>query len=170
MVFIFVGLAWSCRERLVVEVSLVCSFFFLKPWSRKRWSTFNLLVFLPRRLCLQRWTFCNLAAVGDDGVKHLWKRYFLRRSHLEMKMTEGRSGGYTCKSLRGHTGKVISGALLFSVVKYLWHMFSIRQSGGFGVPASSPLEHQHCSLQRLYWWHSPSMEHPKCQCSTLSIS
>lgn len=58
-----------------------------------------------RRLCLQRWSFCNLAVLGSEHVTHSWKRYFLRRSHLEMKMTKGQSGGYTCKSLRGHTGR-----------------------------------------------------------------
>uniref|UniRef100_A0A8D3AQ06 Si:ch73-142c19.1 n=1 Tax=Scophthalmus maximus TaxID=52904 RepID=A0A8D3AQ06_SCOMX len=62
---------------------------------------------LWRRLCLQRWAFCNPAVLGGGRVTHPWKTYFLRRCHLEMKMTKGRSGGYTCKSLRGHTGRVV---------------------------------------------------------------
>ncbi|GAA6216413.1 F-box/WD repeat-containing protein 12 [Lates japonicus] len=62
---------------------------------------------LWRRLCLQRWSFCNLAVLGSEQVDQSWKRYFLRRSHLEAKMSKGRSGGYTCKSLRGHTGRVV---------------------------------------------------------------
>uniref|UniRef100_UPI0037E78807 F-box/WD repeat-containing protein 12 n=1 Tax=Semicossyphus pulcher TaxID=241346 RepID=UPI0037E78807 len=62
---------------------------------------------LWRRMCLQRWTFCNFTVLGSEQVNHSWKRYFLRRSHLEVKMTKGRSGGYTCKSLRGHTGGVV---------------------------------------------------------------
>lgn len=62
---------------------------------------------LRRRLCLQRWSFCNFAVMGPDGVNHSWKRYFLRRSFLEMKMSKGRSGSYTCKSLRGHTGELL---------------------------------------------------------------
>uniref|UniRef100_A0A1A8C180 F-box and WD repeat domain containing 12 n=1 Tax=Nothobranchius kadleci TaxID=1051664 RepID=A0A1A8C180_NOTKA len=56
------------------------------------------------RMCLHRWNFCNLSALGSEQS---WKRYFLQRSHLEIKMTKGRSGGYTCKSLRGHTGRVV---------------------------------------------------------------
>ncbi|XP_044067958.1 F-box/WD repeat-containing protein 12 [Siniperca chuatsi] len=62
---------------------------------------------LWRRLCLQRWGFCNFAVLGSEHVNRSWKRYFLRRCHIEMKMTKGRSGGYTCKSLRGHTGRVV---------------------------------------------------------------
>uniref|UniRef100_A0A3Q2NSL6 Si:ch73-142c19.1 n=1 Tax=Fundulus heteroclitus TaxID=8078 RepID=A0A3Q2NSL6_FUNHE len=62
---------------------------------------------LWRRMCLQRWSFCNLAALGSDPVNHSWKRYFQQRCHLEKNMTEGRTGGYTCKSLRGHAGRVV---------------------------------------------------------------
>ncbi|XP_034067087.1 F-box/WD repeat-containing protein 12 [Gymnodraco acuticeps] len=62
---------------------------------------------LWRKMCLQRWSFCNLAVLGSEPVNHSWKRYFLQRCHLEMKMTTGRSGGYTCKSLRGHAGRVV---------------------------------------------------------------
>nr|XP_046199210.1 F-box/WD repeat-containing protein 12 isoform X2 [Oncorhynchus gorbuscha] len=59
-------------------------------------------------MCLQRWGFCNIAVLGSEHGKQAWKSYFLRRSHLELKMTKGRSGGdYTCKSLRGHTGRVV---------------------------------------------------------------
>ncbi|XP_036843804.1 F-box/WD repeat-containing protein 12 isoform X2 [Oncorhynchus mykiss] len=59
-------------------------------------------------MCLQRWGFCNIAVLGSEHGKQTWKSYFLRRSHLELKMTKGRSGGdYTCKSLRGHTGRVV---------------------------------------------------------------
>uniref|UniRef100_A0A8C7TDS8 Si:ch73-142c19.1 n=1 Tax=Oncorhynchus mykiss TaxID=8022 RepID=A0A8C7TDS8_ONCMY len=61
-----------------------------------------------REMCLQRWGFCNIAVLGSEHGKQTWKSYFLRRSHLELKMTKGRSGGdYTCKSLRGHTGRVV---------------------------------------------------------------
>lgn len=59
---------------------------------------------LLRRMCLQHWSFCNLAALGGDQVTLSWKKYFQQRSHLEKNMTEGRTGNYTCKSLRGHTG------------------------------------------------------------------
>lgn len=95
------GLAWSCRDPVVVEVRFnSCTF---------RWKCPSSAPFPRRRLCLQRWSFCNFAALGTDGLNHSWKRYFLRRSHLEMKMSQGRSGSYTCKSLRGHTGEVHRG-------------------------------------------------------------
>nr|XP_057908284.1 F-box/WD repeat-containing protein 12 isoform X2 [Doryrhamphus excisus] len=58
-------------------------------------------------MCLQRWGFCSQAVLASPLVNHSWKTYFLRRSHLETKMKEGRTGGYTCKSLRGHTGGVV---------------------------------------------------------------
>lgn len=54
---------------------------------------------------MQRWSFCNLDVLGSERS---WKRYFLRRRHLEMKMKKGEAGGYTCKSLRGHTGLLCS--------------------------------------------------------------
>ncbi|XP_019732839.1 F-box/WD repeat-containing protein 12 isoform X1 [Hippocampus comes] len=62
---------------------------------------------LWRRMCLQRWGFCSQAVLGSPHVNNSWKKYFLRRSHLETKMKEGRTGGYTCKSLRGHTGQIV---------------------------------------------------------------
>ncbi|XP_026188732.1 F-box/WD repeat-containing protein 12 isoform X2 [Mastacembelus armatus] len=58
-------------------------------------------------MCLQRWSFCNLAVLGSEHANQSWKRYFLRRRHLEMKMTKGRTGGYTCKTFRGHTDRVV---------------------------------------------------------------
>ncbi|XP_073325460.1 F-box/WD repeat-containing protein 12 [Pagrus major] len=80
---------------------------------------------LWRRMCLQRWTFCNIAVLGGEGVNHSWKRYFLRRCHLEMKMTKGRSGGYTCKSLRGHTGRVVGFVYLQESSAQLPHLWNI---------------------------------------------
>ncbi|XP_010755077.1 F-box/WD repeat-containing protein 12 [Larimichthys crocea] len=73
----------------------------------KDWREAAETPWLWRRMCLQRWSFCNFAVLGSEHVNHSWKRYFLRRCHLEMKMTKGQSGGYTCKSLRGHTGRVV---------------------------------------------------------------
>lgn len=133
---------------------------------------------LSRRLCLQRWSFCNFAATGGQPGGLSWKRYFLRRCHLEANMTKGRSGGYTCKSLRGHTGrKSLTNVPGFVRRVITWScLLSIRQGGGFGLPAggfcppSPPVERQCHSLQRLHGWYSPSMEHPNCQCSTISIS
>nr|XP_020466243.1 F-box/WD repeat-containing protein 12 [Monopterus albus] len=85
------------KEEDLISVSSVC-----KEWHKAAETSW-----LWRRMCLQRWSFCNLAVMRSEQVWHSWKRYFLRRAHLEMKMTEGRSGGYTCKSLRGHTGRVV---------------------------------------------------------------
>ncbi|KAF6729249.1 F-box/WD repeat-containing protein 12 [Oryzias melastigma] len=65
-----------------------------------------IILFLVR-MCLQRWSFCNLAALGSQQDTYSWKRYFLRRSVLEANMTKGRTGSYKCKSLRGHTGSVV---------------------------------------------------------------
>ncbi|CAJ1084893.1 F-box/WD repeat-containing protein 12 [Xyrichtys novacula] len=73
----------------------------------KDWHDAAETPWLWRRMSLQRWTFCNLSVLGSEQANHSWKRYFLRRSHLETKMSEGRSGGYTCKSLRGHKGRVV---------------------------------------------------------------
>ncbi|XP_076023198.1 F-box/WD repeat-containing protein 12 [Genypterus blacodes] len=73
----------------------------------KDWHEAAQTPWLWRRMCLQRWTFCNLAVLSSEHVQQTWKTYFLRRCHLEMRMMKGRSGGdYTCKSLRGHTGRV----------------------------------------------------------------
>ena len=91
-------------------------------------------------MCLQRWTFCNIAVLGSEGVDHSWKRYFLRRLHLEMKMTKGRTGGYTCKSLRGHTGISLSLSLspslsvcvCVSSLLHVPHLISCHQAGWWG--------------------------------------
>ncbi|XP_071401059.1 F-box/WD repeat-containing protein 12 [Centroberyx affinis] len=86
------------NEEDLISVSSVC----------KDWHEAAETPWLWRRMCLQRWGFCNLAAVGSEHVRQAWKIYYLQRSHLDMKMTKGRSGGdYTCKSLRGHTGRVV---------------------------------------------------------------
>ncbi|XP_055022294.1 F-box/WD repeat-containing protein 12 isoform X2 [Boleophthalmus pectinirostris] len=78
----------------------------------KDWNDAAETPWLWRRMSLQRWVFCNVG-LGGDGAQS-WKRYFLRRYHLEKKMSEGKTGGYTCKSLRGHTGRVIGVAYLNS--------------------------------------------------------
>lgn len=72
-------------------------------------------VFPSRRLCLQRWGFCNVALVGHEHQRQTWKRYYLQRSHLEENMSKGRPGSdYTCKSVRGHTGKRCIPSLLLT--------------------------------------------------------
>nr|XP_040050252.1 F-box/WD repeat-containing protein 12 isoform X1 [Gasterosteus aculeatus aculeatus] len=84
-------------EEDLIRASAVC-----KDWNEAAESPW-----LWRRFCLQRWSFCNLSVLGSEQESRSWKRYFLRRCHLEMKMAKGSSGGYTCKSLRGHTGRVV---------------------------------------------------------------
>ncbi|XP_038128457.1 F-box/WD repeat-containing protein 12 [Cyprinodon tularosa] len=81
----------------LINASVVC----------KEWYEAAETPWLWRRMCLQRWSFCNLAALGSDDANHSWKRYYKQRSHLENHMTQGKSGDYTCKSLRGHTGRVV---------------------------------------------------------------
>uniref|UniRef100_H3C5A6 Si:ch73-142c19.1 n=1 Tax=Tetraodon nigroviridis TaxID=99883 RepID=H3C5A6_TETNG len=102
------------KETELIVASCVC----------KDWHEAAETPWLWRRLCLQRWSFCNFAVMGADGLNHSWKRYFLRRSHLEMKMTEGRSGSYTCKSLRGHTGRVVGLVYLQGSSAQLPHLWS----------------------------------------------
>ncbi|XP_068453293.1 F-box/WD repeat-containing protein 12 [Clinocottus analis] len=81
----------------LIRASAVC-----KDWNGVAESPW-----LWRRMCLQRWSFCNLGVLGSEQENHSWKRYFLRRCQLEMKMTKGKPEGYTCKSLRGHEGSVV---------------------------------------------------------------
>ncbi|KAM6924690.1 F-box/WD repeat-containing protein 12 [Xenentodon cancila] len=85
------------NEKDLSSASVVC----------KDWHEAAETPWLWRRMCLQRWSFCNRAAVGSDLVNHSWKKYFLQRCFLEAKMRKGSTGGYTCKSLRGHTGRVV---------------------------------------------------------------
>ncbi|XP_030625437.1 F-box/WD repeat-containing protein 12 [Chanos chanos] len=63
---------------------------------------------LWRKMCLQQWSFCNVASLLNDTDCLTWKNYYMRRTQLERKMKSGRPcGDYTCKSLRGHTGRVV---------------------------------------------------------------
>lgn len=86
------------QDEDLISVSTVC----------KEWYHAAETQWLWKRLCLQRWSFCNVSQFRTDTGTPSWKRYYLRRSHLEMKMKSGRScADYTCKSLRGHKGKVV---------------------------------------------------------------
>ncbi|XP_045913475.1 F-box/WD repeat-containing protein 12 [Micropterus dolomieu] len=93
LIHIFTFLA----EEDLISASSVC----------KDWHEAAETPWLWRRMCRQRWSFCNFTVLGREDVNRSWKRYLLRRCHVETKMTKGRSGGYTCKSLRGHTGRVV---------------------------------------------------------------
>ncbi|TNM86904.1 hypothetical protein fugu_007134 [Takifugu bimaculatus] len=102
------------KEDDLIVASCVC----------KDWHEAAETPWLWRRLCLQRWSFCNFAVTGTEDVNHSWKRYFLRRAHLEMKMSKGRSGSYTCKSLRGHTGSVVGLVYLQGSSGHLPHLWN----------------------------------------------
>lgn len=79
----------------------------------KEWHYAAETPWLWRRMCLQRWSFCNVSQLLSDTGMPSWKGYFQRRSHLERKMKTGRStADYTCKSLRGHKGRVVGFAYL----------------------------------------------------------
>uniref|UniRef100_A0A8C7ZIH4 Si:ch73-142c19.1 n=2 Tax=Oryzias sinensis TaxID=183150 RepID=A0A8C7ZIH4_9TELE len=102
-------------EEDLIRVSSVC----------KDWHDAAETPWLWRRICLQHWSFCNLAALGGEHDTCSWKRYFLRRSFLEANMTKGQTGSYTCKGLRGHTGKVVGLAYLHGNSSHnpnLWNM------------------------------------------------
>ncbi|XP_072328631.1 F-box/WD repeat-containing protein 12 isoform X2 [Scyliorhinus torazame] len=60
---------------------------------------------LWRRLCLERWIFCNLS--NTDREINSWKRYYLHRSKTEQHMASGRStSDYTCTTFRGHSDSI----------------------------------------------------------------
>ncbi|XP_069499668.1 F-box/WD repeat-containing protein 12 [Ambystoma mexicanum] len=66
---------------------------------------------LWRRMCMRRWTFCNIANL-IPGMQ-TWKKYYLHRSQLEHQMTSGRGAtDYTCKTMRGHDGHIVAMAYL----------------------------------------------------------
>ncbi|KAJ8384179.1 hypothetical protein AAFF_G00207970 [Aldrovandia affinis] len=72
----------------------------------KFWNEAAETPWLWRQMCLQRWTFCNVA--WSECGKATWKSYYLQRTQLERRMETGRSGAdYTCRSLRGHTGSIV---------------------------------------------------------------
>ncbi|XP_010893604.2 F-box/WD repeat-containing protein 12 [Esox lucius] len=86
------------HEDDLIRASYVC----------KEWHEAAETPWLWRQMCLKRWGFCNISLLATDHGKRAWKCYFLGRSNLEIKMTEGRPGGdYVCKSLRGHKGRVV---------------------------------------------------------------
>ncbi|XP_035513463.1 F-box/WD repeat-containing protein 12 [Morone saxatilis] len=101
-------------EEDLISASSVC----------KDWHEVAETPWLWRRMCLQRWSFCNFAVLSSEHVNHSWKRYFLRRCYLEAKMTKGRTGGYTCKSLRGHTGRVVGFVYLQENSAQLPHLWN----------------------------------------------
>lgn len=99
-------------------------------------------------MCLQRWSFCNLAALGSQQDTYSWKRYFLRRSVLEANMTKGRTGSYKCKSLRGHTGALL---LCLSEIALRWISWSHLNC--FSCPSGS--------VVGLVYLHGNSSQNPK---------
>ncbi|KAI5612040.1 F-box/WD repeat-containing protein 12, partial [Silurus asotus] len=102
----------------LIRVSCVC----------KDWHEAAETQWLWREMCLHRWGFCNMAQLLSDAESYTWKRYYLHRSTLELNMKSGRSGGdYSCKSLRGHTGRIVGFAYLTgnSSLQDMWNFTPI---------------------------------------------
>ncbi|XP_078065788.1 F-box/WD repeat-containing protein 12 [Mustelus asterias] len=60
---------------------------------------------LWRKLCLERWIFCNLS--DTESEVNSWKKYYLHRSKTEHHMASGRSAvDYTCTTFRGHSDSI----------------------------------------------------------------
>ncbi|XP_069062499.1 F-box/WD repeat-containing protein 12 isoform X3 [Pleurodeles waltl] len=97
---------------------LVCIFSYLNPKElltaavvSKEWNEAAETSQLWRRMCLSRWTFCNISNI-IPGMQ-TWKKYYLHRSQLEDQMTSGRGAlDYTCKTMRGHNGTIVGMAYL----------------------------------------------------------
>uniref|UniRef100_A0A4W4F0R5 F-box/WD repeat-containing protein 12 n=1 Tax=Electrophorus electricus TaxID=8005 RepID=A0A4W4F0R5_ELEEL len=82
-------------------------FSLIAPFAEE-WHEAGETPWLWREMCLRRWGFCNLGQLLAASERYTWKRYYLHRVNLEHHMKSGRPGGdYTCKSLRGHKGKVV---------------------------------------------------------------
>lgn len=111
-----------------------------------------------------------------DAATSKWRWLKVGREVTPAKASEDTQVRFLSLSLVSFSFSFSFSYSFFFFYFYIWHMLSIRQGGGVGVPAwefistSSPLEHQCRSLQRFCWWHSPSMEHPERQCNTLSMS
>ncbi|XP_053500156.1 F-box/WD repeat-containing protein 12 isoform X3 [Ictalurus furcatus] len=102
----------------LIRVSCVC----------KEWHEAAETQWLWREMCLRRWGFCNVAQLLSDTKSYTWKRYYLHRSSLELNMKLGRSGGdYSCKSLRGHTGRIVGFSYLMgnSALHDMWNFTPI---------------------------------------------
>ncbi|XP_063064113.1 F-box/WD repeat-containing protein 12 [Engraulis encrasicolus] len=94
----------------------------------KAWQEAAETPWLWRKMCLQRWGFCNIAGFLSGIDKQSWKSYYMRRALLELKMKTGASGSdYNCQSLRGHNGRISGAAYLAgtSVTSEFWKESSI---------------------------------------------
>uniref|UniRef100_A0A8D0G624 F-box domain-containing protein n=1 Tax=Sphenodon punctatus TaxID=8508 RepID=A0A8D0G624_SPHPU len=77
----------------------------------KVWSEAAETASLWRRMCLDRWAFCNIANLTPG--EQTWKKYYLHRSKLENRIASGRpSADYICKPMRGHNGQIVGLAYL----------------------------------------------------------
>ncbi|XP_038627986.1 F-box/WD repeat-containing protein 12 [Tachyglossus aculeatus] len=77
----------------------------------KFWNAAADSTVLWRKLCLERWVFCNVSHSSFETFT--WKEYYLHRSQLEHKMASGRpSSDYISKAIRGFKGEIISMAYL----------------------------------------------------------
>ncbi|XP_029456696.1 F-box/WD repeat-containing protein 12 isoform X2 [Rhinatrema bivittatum] len=114
-------------------------------------------------MCLQRWTFCNIACL-TPGMQ-TWKKYYLHRSQVEHKMTTGRaSADYTCKTMRGHMGKIVGLAYLSENM----HEFGTETLRSIVCTASTDGTIQAWDVQEgRQIWSTSSQKEPLSQIITL---
>ncbi|XP_072136476.1 F-box/WD repeat-containing protein 12 [Mobula birostris] len=118
---------------------------------------------LWRRLCLERWIFCNLSKV-DDGINS-WKKYYLHRSKIEQRMASGRGrADYTCTTFRGHSGR-ITGLQYCSNAD---NQFEARAWKSVVCTTSTDCTLRAWSIQEgKQLWSTPVQEEPLVKLSTL---
>ncbi|KAM7169843.1 F-box/WD repeat-containing protein 12 isoform 1-T1 [Macrochelys suwanniensis] len=111
---------------------------------------------LWRRMCLDRWTFCNISNL-TPGMQ-TWKQYYLHRSKLEHEMASGRpSADYICRSMRGHKGKIVGMAYLSDNE----HVFGAGKLRSVVCTASTDGTIRAWQVQEgTQIWSSPSQEVP----------
>ncbi|EMP38515.1 F-box/WD repeat-containing protein 12 [Chelonia mydas] len=111
---------------------------------------------LWRRMCLDRWTFCNISNL-TPGMQ-TWKQYYLHRSKLEHEMASGRpSADYICRSMRGHKGKIVGLAYLSDNE----HVFGAGKLRSVVCTASTDGTIRAWQVQEgTQIWSSPSQEVP----------
>lgn len=168
--YLFLGLARSRRDSLVVEVGCVCTF--------SIWCTFR-----SKRSCQPPlpWSAPGgcVCSAGVSATLPSWAE--------TMWVTRGRNISCdvpTWKPRWRQDGREVTPAKASEDTRvrrrccFVCHVFFMsdiccptnRQGCGFGVPAggfsaaSSALEHLRDSVQRLDGWYSQSMEHPKRTC------
>ncbi|XP_030063334.1 F-box/WD repeat-containing protein 12 [Microcaecilia unicolor] len=132
----------------------------------KVWNEAAETTSLWRSMCLQRWTFCNVSRL-TPGMQ-TWKKYYLHRSQVEQKMASGRaSADYTCKSMRGHTGRIVGLAYLSENI----HEFGTEKLRSIVCTASTDGTVRAWDVQEgSQIWSTSTQEDPLSQVITLPES